>query len=83
MAAAPGAICVDKLVASDEKLPRLPLIPKQGDLVLMSSGTTGIPKGILRNEPKVPFVLTGLLSAVPWYSNQTVLQSASMFHTWG
>ena len=40
-------------------------------------------RGILRNEPKVPFVLTGLLSAVPWYSNQTVLQSASMFHTWG
>lgn len=49
----------------------------------MSSGTTGIPKGILRNEPKVPYVLTGLLSAVPWYSNQTLLQSASVFHTWG
>ena len=83
MAAVSGATSVDKLLVSNEKLPRLPLIPKQGDLVLMSSGTTGIPKGILRNEPKVPYVLTGLLSAVPWYSNQTLLQSASMFHTWG
>lgn len=82
-AAAPGATSVDKLLVSDEKLPRLPYRPKQGDLVLMSSGTTGIPKGILRDEPKIPFVLTGLLSAVPWYSNQTLLQSASMFHTWG
>ncbi len=83
MATVSGATSVDKLLVSNEKLPRLPLIPKQGDLVLMSSGTTGIPKGILRNEPKVPYVLTGLLSAVPWYSNQTLLQSASMFHTWG
>ena len=78
-----GEGSVDKLLASDAALPKLPLLPTQGDIVLMSSGTTGVPKGILRTEPKVPFVLTGLLSAVPWYANQTVLQSASMFHTWG
>ena len=78
-----GEGSVDKLLASDADLPKLPLLPTQGDIVLMSSGTTGVPKGILRTEPKVPFVLTGLLSAVPWYSNQTLLQSASMFHTWG
>lgn len=78
-----GEGSVDKLLVSDVDLPKLPLVPPQGDIVLMSSGTTGVPKGILRTEPKVPFVLTGLLSAVPWYANQTVLQSASMFHTWG
>lgn len=78
-----GEGSVDKLLVSDADLPKLPLFPTQGDIVLMSSGTTGVPKGILRTEPKVPFVLTGLLSAVPWYANQTVLQSASMFHTWG
>lgn len=78
-----GEGSVDKLLVSAADLPELPLFPTQGDIVLMSSGTTGVPKGILRTEPKVPFVLTGLLSAVPWYANQTVLQSASMFHTWG
>jgi len=78
-----GEGSVDKLLVSDVELPKLPLVPPQGDIVLMSSGTTGVPKGILRTEPKVPFVLAGLLSAVPWYANQTVLQSASMFHTWG
>ncbi|WP_297850373.1 AMP-binding protein [uncultured Corynebacterium sp.] len=78
-----GEASVDKLLVSDADLPKLPLIPTQGDIVLMSSGTTGVPKGILRTEPKIPYVLTGLLSAVPWYANQTVLQSASMFHTWG
>lgn len=80
---AAGAGVVDKLIALEKDLPKLPYHPKQGDLVLMSSGTTGVPKGILRDEPTIPYVLTGLLSAVPWYSNQTVLQSASMFHTWG
>ena len=78
-----GEGSVDKLLVSNADLPKLPLLPKQGDIVLMSSGTTGVPKGILRTEPKVPFVLTGLLSAVPWEANQTLLQSASMFHTWG
>lgn len=78
-----GEGSVDKLLVSAADLPELPLFPTQGDIVIMSSGTTGVPKGILRTEPKVPFVLTGLLSAVPWYANQTVLQSASMFHTWG
>ena len=78
-----GAACVDKLITLQHDLPKLPYRPKQGDIVLMSSGTTGVPKGILRDEPTIPYVLTGLLSAIPWYSNQTVLQSASMFHTWG
>lgn len=61
----------------------LPLFPKHGDIVLMSSGTSGIPKGILRAEPALPFVVTGYLEAIPFRAGDTVQTTASMFHTWG
>ncbi|MEH0147474.1 AMP-binding protein [Corynebacterium sp. Q4381] len=62
---------------------QLPLFPPHGNIVLMSSGTTGIPKGIVRPEPRLPFVLSGYLEAIPWRGGDTVQLSASIFHTWG
>ncbi|APT91771.1 acyl-CoA synthetase [Corynebacterium phocae] len=64
----------------DEKLP---LIPNLGKVVLMSSGTTGTPKGIVRDEPKIPYILTSAMERMPWRANQRVLLTASIFHTWG
>ncbi|WP_085956927.1 AMP-binding protein [Corynebacterium fournieri] len=64
----------------DRQLPRW---PKHGNLVLMSSGTTGIPKGIVRPEPRLPFVVAGYLEAIPWRAGDTVQLTASLFHTWG
>lgn len=61
----------------------LPLFPKHGDIVLMSSGTSGIPKGILRAEPTLPIVAAGYLEAIPFRAGDTVQMTASMFHTWG
>ena len=62
---------------------QLPMWPKHGNIVLMSSGTTGIPKGIVRPEPRLPFVIAGYLEAIPWRAGDTVQLSASIFHTWG
>lgn len=64
-------------------LPKLPAFPTHGDMVLMSSGTSGIPKGILRPEPKLPLVAAGYLEALPFRSGHTVQMTASIFHTWG
>lgn len=67
----------------DEGLPALPAFPRHGNIVLMSSGTSGVPKGILRPEPLLPFVVGGYLETVPWRNAMTVQITASMFHTWG
>lgn len=64
----------------DQKLPRF---PKHGNIVLMSSGTTGVPKGIARPEPKLPTVLSTILDAIPWEAGYNVQMTASIFHTWG
>ncbi|MDR7330839.1 AMP-binding protein [Corynebacterium guangdongense] len=62
---------------------KLPVFPKHGDIVLMSSGTTGIPKGVVRPEPKLPFVVAGVLENVPIHADMRTQMTASMFHTWG
>jgi acyl-CoA synthetase (AMP-forming)/AMP-acid ligase II len=61
----------------------LPTLPKHGPIVLMSSGTTGIPKGVMRPEPRLPLVLAGMLKKVPWRADIRVQLHASLFHTWG
>lgn len=74
-----------QIVSRPEQLAgvRLPLLPRHGAIVLMSSGTTGIPKGVVRPEPKLPFVLAGVLEKIPLKANMHVQMTASMFHTWG
>ncbi|MDO5031888.1 AMP-binding protein [Corynebacterium sp.] len=62
---------------------KLPHAPKHGNIVLMSSGTTGIPKGIMRPEPTFPVVLASIVGTIPWRANQRVQLTASIFHTWG
>lgn len=62
---------------------RLPVLPRHGHIVLMSSGTTGTPKGIIRNEPTLPVVVASIMSTMPWRADQRVQLTASIFHTWG
>lgn len=57
--------------------------PEQGRIIIMSSGTTGIPKGVLRNEPKTPATVGAIAERIPWRRNMVIHQSASMFHAWG
>lgn len=73
------------IVAHPERLKdaKLPMFPRHGMIVLMSSGTTGIPKGIMRNEPVFPVVVATLMGTIPWLADQKVQVTASMFHTWG
>lgn len=62
---------------------QLPLFPKHGENVIMSSGTTGTPKGIARDEPTIPAALGAVIRGCNWKKDMKVQITASMFHSWG
>lgn len=78
-------LTVNKILQHPEEVDtvKLPTFPKHGEIVLMSSGTTGIPKGVVRPEPRLPVILAGVLRAIPLKADMKVQMTASMFHTWG
>ncbi|MFB7721380.1 acyl-CoA synthetase [Nocardia sp. NPDC056100] len=52
-------------------------------IILLTSGTTGTPKGAARPEPKSLAPLGGLLSKVPFRAGEVTECCAPMFHTLG
>ena len=55
---------------------------RPGRVVLLTSGTTGTPKGASRSGGG-PDELAGMLEAIPWRGGETVVVAAPMFHAWG
>ena len=56
---------------------------KPGRLIVLTSGTTGAPKGARRPTPKGPQDAASVLSRIPLNSRDRILVSAPIFHTWG
>jgi acyl-CoA synthetase (AMP-forming)/AMP-acid ligase II len=56
---------------------------RQGKLILLTSGTTGTPKGARRSSGGGAAELTAVLSRVPWRAEETTVVAAPMFHAWG
>ncbi|MFZ0388452.1 MAG: acyl-CoA synthetase [Solirubrobacteraceae bacterium] len=60
--------------------------PKAGrpaKLVILTSGTTGTPKGAPRDEPRSLSIVGGLLSRIPLRARETTELTTPMFHTLG
>jgi fatty-acyl-CoA synthase len=60
--------------------------PKAGrpaKLVILTSGTTGTPKGAPRDEPRSLAIVGGLLSRIPLRAGETTELTTPMFHTLG
>ena len=56
-------------------------VPK---LVILTSGTTGTPKGANRPSPKpVPSTAAAMFSRIPYRLNQIFVIAAPLFHAWG
>ena len=51
--------------------------------IILTSGTTGTPKGAQRNSPESLGPLAVLLSKIPLRSEQSIHIAAPMFHSWG
>ncbi|GAB2971934.1 AMP-binding protein [Amycolatopsis acidiphila] len=54
-----------------------------GRLVVLTSGTTGTPKGARRPTPKGLSAAVALLSRIPLHSLDRILVATPLFHTWG
>jgi acyl-CoA synthetase (AMP-forming)/AMP-acid ligase II len=54
-----------------------------GKVVILTSGTTGAPKGAARKQPDSPLPLAALFSKIPLKARETTMIAAPMFHSWG
>ncbi|MGW5075062.1 AMP-binding protein [Rhodococcus sp. NPDC004095] len=52
-------------------------------LVILTSGSSGTPKGAPRAEPRTLMLTAGLLERIPLRGGERVLLSAPVFHGWG
>ncbi|MBF6417373.1 acyl-CoA synthetase [Nocardia farcinica] len=79
---APAVDTLDNLIAGGARTPaRRPRTPAR--IVLLTSGTTGTPKGAPRREPTSLSPLGGLLARVPLRVREVTECPAPLFHTLG
>jgi acyl-CoA synthetase (AMP-forming)/AMP-acid ligase II len=62
---------------------RLPPPADPGRTVILTSGTTGTPKGANRAIPSSLGPAAALLSAIPLHARETTMIAAPLFHAWG
>ncbi|GAA4094487.1 AMP-binding protein [Nocardioides kongjuensis] len=76
-----GVLSIDGLIEAHAG--QVPPTPAQrGRVVLLTSGTTGTPKGARRSGGGAD-ELAGMLERIPWRGEETVVVAAPMFHAWG
>ncbi len=69
-------------MASRQSVDRMPYPPRPGGLVLLTSGTTGTPKGAPRDRIS-PLQSAQLLDRIPWPANGSYVVAAPLFHATG
>jgi len=56
---------------------------EKGRVVILTSGTTGTPKGATRKQPESLDPAAALFSKIPLKARETTMIAAPMFHSWG
>jgi len=56
---------------------------EKGRVVILTSGTTGTPKGAARRQPDSLTPAAALFSKIPLKARETTMIAAPMFHSWG
>ncbi len=73
---------LDSLIASADDSDLKPP-PDKPRFVILTSGTTGTPKGAQRSSPDGLFALAALIDRIPFRSRETMMVAAPLFHSWG
>ena len=73
---------VAEVIARSSKAPA-PKATKPSSIVILTSGTTGTPKGATRHTPPTLAPIGGVLSAVPFRAGEVTSLPSPMFHALG
>ncbi|MEC3976151.1 AMP-binding protein [Amycolatopsis sp. H20-H5] len=77
-----GYPTVDELI-QDAPATRLKPVDRPGRIVVLTSGTTGVPKGARRPTPKGLGSAAAILARIPMRAGDRIVVAAPLFHTWG
>jgi acyl-CoA synthetase (AMP-forming)/AMP-acid ligase II len=77
-----GASTFEELIARGDPS-NLPPPSRRGHVILLTSGTTGAPKGAQRHQPKSLDPAAVLFDRIPVKARERTLIAAPLFHTWG
>ncbi|HEY3469454.1 MAG TPA: AMP-binding protein [Amycolatopsis sp.] len=77
-----GYPTVDELIHAAPADPPKP-VERPGRLVVLTSGTTGTPKGARRPTPKGLSAAAAILDSIPLRAGDRILVAAPLFHSWG
>ncbi|MGZ5324737.1 MAG: AMP-binding protein, partial [Solirubrobacterales bacterium] len=73
---------LDELISSAPEGP--PAAPDESArFVILTSGTTGTPKGAQRGQPDTLGPLAAMFSRIPLHARETTVIAAPLFHSWG
>jgi acyl-CoA synthetase (AMP-forming)/AMP-acid ligase II len=57
--------------------------PDKPRFVILTSGTTGTPKGAQRSSPDGLLAMAAIIDKIPYRSRETMMIAAPLFHSWG
>jgi fatty-acyl-CoA synthase len=79
---APEGPTLDSLIAAndDSNLKPPPDTPR---FVILTSGTTGTPKGAQRSSPDGLLTMASIIDKIPYRARETMVIAAPLFHSWG
>lgn len=82
----PGHNCedplIEDLIARGDQCDLTPPV-ESGKVVILTSGTTGTPKGAARKQPDSLEPAAALFSKIPLKARESTMIAAPMFHSWG
>ncbi len=77
-----GATTLEQLMADGDDSDHQPP-PDKPRFVILTSGTTGTPKGAQRTSPDGLMALAAVFDKIPFRSGSTMMIAAPLFHSWG